>query len=103
MPSWPRPARPAIPWPSHCERRSRHDSPAPELPDGLRLVVFDFIFREMKDRPQTDAAFCREMLLKVSRTFALCVRFLPPKVSYAVLVAYLLCRIADTIEDTVSL
>ena len=43
------------------------------------------------------------MLPKVSRTFALCIRFLPAGVEYAVLVAYLLCRIADTIEDTVSL
>ncbi len=50
-----------------------------------------------------DRAFCREMLPKVSRTFALCIRFLPPGVEYAVLVAYLLCRIADTIEDTVRL
>ena len=50
-----------------------------------------------------DARFCREMLPKVSRTFALCIRFLPPKVEYAVLVAYLLCRVADTIEDSVSL
>jgi farnesyl-diphosphate farnesyltransferase len=43
------------------------------------------------------------MLPRVSRTFALCIRFLPPGVQYAVLVAYLLCRIADTIEDTVRL
>jgi farnesyl-diphosphate farnesyltransferase len=43
------------------------------------------------------------MLPKVSRTFALCIRFLPPGVEYAVLVSYLLCRIADTVEDTVRL
>jgi len=53
--------------------------------------------------PASDRAFCREMLPKVSRTFALCIRFLPPGVGYAVLVAYLLCRIADTIEDSVGL
>ena len=50
-----------------------------------------------------DRAFCEEMLPKVSRTFALCIRLLPPKVEYPVLVSYLLCRIADTIEDTVDL
>lgn len=50
-----------------------------------------------------DRAFCRAMLPRVSRTFALCIRFLPPGVEYAVLVAYLLCRIADTIEDTIHL
>jgi farnesyl-diphosphate farnesyltransferase len=43
------------------------------------------------------------MLPRVSRTFALCIRFLPPGVEYAVLVSYLLCRIADTIEDSVRL
>ncbi len=43
------------------------------------------------------------MLPRVSRTFALCIRFLPPGLDYAVLVAYLLCRIADTIEDSVNL
>ena len=51
----------------------------------------------------SDKAFCRAMLPKVSRTFALCIRFLPPGVEYAVLVSYLLCRIADTIEDSVKL
>jgi len=50
-----------------------------------------------------DRAFCRDMLPRVSRTFALCIRFLPPQLDYAVLVAYLLCRIADTIEDSVRL
>jgi len=40
------------------------------------------------------------MLPRVSRTFALCIRLLPPDLEYAVLVAYLLCRIADTVEDT---
>lgn len=43
------------------------------------------------------------MLPRVSRTFALCIRFLPPGLDYAVLVAYLLCRVADTIEDAVPL
>lgn len=51
----------------------------------------------------SDRAFCQEMLPKVSRTFALCIRFLPPHLNYAVLVAYLLCRVADTIEDAVGL
>ncbi|HET8650317.1 MAG TPA: phytoene/squalene synthase family protein [Gemmatimonadales bacterium] len=35
----------------------------------------------------------------VSRTFALCIRFLPADLEWSVLVAYLLCRVADTIED----
>jgi farnesyl-diphosphate farnesyltransferase len=39
------------------------------------------------------------MLPAVSRTFALSIRVLPGALGQAVLVAYLLCRIADTIED----
>ena len=46
-----------------------------------------------------DLAYCGEMLPKVSRTFALCIRLLPPDLQRSVMVAYLLCRIADTIED----
>ncbi len=51
----------------------------------------------------TDRLFCQAMLPKVSRTFAVCIRLLPPKLEHSVLVAYLLCRIADTIEDTTTL
>jgi farnesyl-diphosphate farnesyltransferase len=43
------------------------------------------------------------MLPRVSRTFAICIRLLPWKLEQSVLIAYLLCRIADTIEDTTSL
>ncbi len=53
--------------------------------------------------PVNDREFCKEMLPKVSRTFALCIRLLPPTLEHSVLVAYLLCRIADTLEDTTSL
>ncbi len=44
--------------------------------------------------------FCEAMLPKVSRTFAICIRLLPDDLEHAVLVAYLLCRVADTIEDS---
>ncbi|UCF39932.1 MAG: phytoene/squalene synthase family protein [Gemmatimonadota bacterium] len=47
-----------------------------------------------------DRAFCDTILPKVSRTFAICIRLLPSHIEHPVLVAYLLCRIADTIEDT---
>ncbi len=43
--------------------------------------------------------FCQEMLPEVSRTFAISIRFLPGDLGRSVLCAYLLCRIADTIED----
>ena len=43
--------------------------------------------------------FGREILPAVSRTFALSIRVLPGELGRAVLAAYLLCRIADTLED----
>src|SRR5437763_6843380 len=43
--------------------------------------------------------FCEETLPAVSRTFALSIRILPGDLGIAVRDAYLLCRIADTIED----
>lgn len=52
---------------------------------------------------RTDEAFCRQMLHRVSRTFALTIRFLPGDIRYSVTVSYLLCRIADTIEDSATL
>lgn len=47
--------------------------------------------------------FCENMLPRVSRTFAICIRLLPDDLEHAVLVAYLLCRVADTLEDTPTL
>lgn len=43
--------------------------------------------------------FCQDILPKVSRTFALSIRFLPGQLGRSVLCGYLLCRIADTVED----
>lgn len=43
--------------------------------------------------------FCRAWLGLVSRTFALNIRVLPPALEEAVRLAYLFCRIADTVED----
>ena len=43
--------------------------------------------------------FAREVLPSVSRTFALSIRVLPGALGRAVRAAYLLCRIADTLED----
>ncbi len=51
-------------------------------------------------RPVDDQLWCELMLPRVSRTFALCIRFLPTDLQQPVLLSYLLCRIADTIEDT---
>jgi farnesyl-diphosphate farnesyltransferase len=60
----------------------------------------------MESRRRADAhrvaeadRFGREILPAVSRTFALSIRVLPGALGQAVLTAYLLCRIADTLED----
>ena len=45
------------------------------------------------------ARFCQAILPAVSRTFALGIKVLPGALGHAVLDAYLLCRIADTVED----
>jgi len=50
-----------------------------------------------------DQTFCRAILPKVSRTFALGIRLLPAPLEEAVRTSYLLCRIADTIEDATAL
>jgi len=46
-----------------------------------------------------DFEYCVETLPKVSRTFALVISILKGEIHQAILLAYLLCRIADTIED----
>jgi farnesyl-diphosphate farnesyltransferase len=43
---------------------------------------------------------CWQILPEVSRSFALVIRCLPRRLDDSVMVAYLLCRIADTIEDS---
>lgn len=54
-------------------------------------------------RLATADRFARGILPSVSRTFALSIRVLPGDLGTAVLTAYLLCRIADTLEDEPSL
>lgn len=50
----------------------------------------------------SDWAFCKESLGEVSRTFARPIALLPPRLEVAVSLGYLLCRVADTIEDHVA-
>src|SRR3974390_356427 len=51
------------------------------------------------DSVSSDEAYQGRILPHVSRTFALTIPQLPPALSVPVTSAYLLCRIADTIED----
>jgi farnesyl-diphosphate farnesyltransferase len=50
--------------------------------------------------PALALAWCRAVLPQVSRTFALNIGLLRGTLGDAVLLAYLLCRIADTVEDS---
>ena len=47
----------------------------------------------------SDEVYQDQILPHVSRTFALTIPQLPPPLATPVTTAYLLCRIADTIED----
>ena len=58
--------------------------------------------RNMND-PNKAEQFTREMLPQVSRTFNLAIKFLPKNLGRPVGLAYLLCRIADTFEDSAAL
>ena len=53
--------------------------------------------------PAAEREWVAATLPKVSRTFALTIRLLPGALEHPVAVAYLLCRIADTIEDSATL
>ncbi len=65
-----------------AQRRSR-----PRIDSGARPAVGD------------DWSFCRESLYAVSRTFSKPIQMLPGKLEVAVTLGYLLCRVADTVED----
>src|SRR5271170_4897861 len=51
------------------------------------------------DSVSSDEVYQDQILPHVSRTFALTIPQLPPALSIPITSAYLLCRIADTIED----
>ncbi len=51
----------------------------------------------------TDLEWCRAMLPRVSRTFAMGIQMLPQPYEPWVTVGYLMCRIVDTVEDTENL
>ena len=56
--------------------------------------------RALSDDPvDPDYAWCREAVQRVSRTFALTVDVLEEPMSRHICLGYLLCRVADTVED----
>ena len=62
-------------------------------------VLWSFDLPWLRAEAQRDAAWCRRLLPRVSRTFALSIGMLPPSLRDAVGDAYLLCRIVDSVED----
>ncbi len=65
----------------------------------------DSAWRSALDENRIDSPiqFAEFMLLKTSRTFALNIQVLPSGLRKQVLLAYLFCRIADTLEDDATL
>ena len=67
------------------------------------LVIKPLLLKtDMENTPQNDRAFCLDALERVSRTFSLNIGVLRGDSHWGILLAYLLCRIADTIEDAPS-
>lgn len=56
----------------------------------------------VEERYREAVLFSRSILPLVSRTFAIGISYLPGDLGTAVVVGYLMCRIADTIEDDAS-
>jgi len=54
----------------------------------------------MAKTDKSNDSFIQEYIPRVSRTFALTIKFLPRGLRNSVNTAYLLCRVADTLEDT---
>jgi farnesyl-diphosphate farnesyltransferase len=57
----------------------------------------------MAKSDKSNDSFIQEYIPKVSRTFALTIKFLPRGLRNSVYTSYLLCRVADTLEDTACL
>jgi phytoene/squalene synthetase/2-polyprenyl-6-methoxyphenol hydroxylase-like FAD-dependent oxidoreductase len=69
------------------QRRARNDAPPSKAIEPVLRI------------DQADWAFCKDALEQVSRTFSRPIAMLPGRLEVAVTLGYLLCRIADTIED----
>ncbi|WP_372371321.1 phytoene/squalene synthase family protein [Candidatus Uabimicrobium sp. HlEnr_7] len=65
---------------------------------------FNTLEQHLQQNKEVDKyVFCKLIFPQVSRTFAVNVVRLPQPLQFEVLIAYLLCRIADTIEDNADL
>src|SRR5207245_81727 len=75
--------------------------PASQMPFLLGARYSLLVATAVHTEPKESAGqFCWRALDDVSRSFAAVIRQLPPSPAEAVMVSYLLCRIADSIEDS---
>ena len=83
---------------------SRGEPASPRPLSHERLVNTNSAnFEQCGEFSERDWEFCKESLLNVSRTFARPIELLDQPLRVAVTCGYLLCRIADTVEDMPSL
>jgi len=84
-----------------CQAPIRSPGAFPLLlpPDSLYVAAAAMSQSQTVSNGQDPFAFCRAMLPRVSRTFAINIGVLEGELHRAVLCAYLFCRIVDTVED----
>jgi squalene monooxygenase len=82
-----------------CEAAVKKNADSPRVTTQQRAAA------ELLTKPDPAEAewiYCRERLVEVSRSFSQPIALLPPHLEVAVTLAYLLCRVADSIEDHVA-
>jgi len=67
--------------------------------DNSAEIDAEWRSRLIEGRVNSSENYIRFVLNKVSRTFALNISILPAKLQHRVLLSYLFCRMADTLED----
>ncbi len=101
-PTW-REAREIVEALAACEaRRATRPRRVRKKPSAKKPKSGEHIVSSIPDVLADDWAFCKESLGDVSRTFSRPIALLPPRLEVAVTLGYLLCRVADTIEDHVA-
>lgn len=81
---------------------SAEAGPPPERPSAgapARVELKRTVIQPRAERPGSDWEYCKEALGEVSRTFARPIALLGGELEVVVSLGYLLCRVADTVED----
>ena len=67
------------------------------------MTNHDWLISMESNKISQQKRYCRQVLPKVSRTFALNIGLLKGDLYWSVLISYLACRILDTVEDSPSI